>query len=77
MSRHPLPLTRPASREEQDAEEYINFIAVNAVPKIVTLDQMKTATKDDAVLQLCIEAVISGKWNENLPKQTQLKTNAR
>ena len=63
MPRHPLRSTRPASREEQATEEYINFVAVNAVPKTVTLDQMKTATKDDSVLQLCTEAVISGKWN--------------
>ena len=76
MSHHPLPSTRPASREEQAVEEYINFIAVNAVPKTVTFDQMKTATKDDLVLQLCIKAVIFGKNGmKNLLKQTLLKIN--
>ncbi|XP_041355436.1 uncharacterized protein K02A2.6-like [Gigantopelta aegis] len=51
-----------STREEKIAEEHINFIAQNIFPKALTLDEIKTATKTDSVLQRVIELIKSNKW---------------
>ncbi|CAB3993403.1 Hypothetical predicted protein [Paramuricea clavata] len=47
--RHPLP-SSPTSREERCAEEYVNFVSMHAVPKALTLQEIKEATKSDTTL---------------------------
>ena len=64
-----LPLSNQQTNEQSIAEEYINYVVANAVPKAMTLDQIEKATLTDPVLQ-CVQACISsGTW----PKQADLK----
>lgn len=70
LSRHPLPTTQATSREEKAAEQHINYIAANAVPKTMTLQEIKDATKADDCLKACMEAIRSGSW-EKIAKQSQ------
>ncbi|KAL0158778.1 hypothetical protein M9458_046854, partial [Cirrhinus mrigala] len=52
MSRHPISLdTKHNTRASKVAEEYVNFMALQATPKAMTLDEIKTETKKDAILQ--------------------------
>ena len=59
MSRHPSITTQQSSREAKVAEEYINFVTTNAVPKALSVDEIKSATKGDSSLQATIA---SQKW---------------
>ena len=63
MSRHPEK-TRLTSREEKIAEEYVNYVTNESVPKAMTLTEMKKATENDATLQAVIRAVQSGNWSQ-------------
>ena len=45
-----LPLDNQPFRERDIAEEYINYVASNAVPKALSLEQIETATAADPVL---------------------------
>jgi hypothetical protein len=62
MSRHPLP-SSPISHEERCAEEYVNFVSMHAVPKALTLEEIKEATKADTTLQAVIQAVQTKQWH--------------
>ncbi|CAB4022055.1 Hypothetical predicted protein [Paramuricea clavata] len=62
MSRHPLP-SSPTSHEERCAEEYVNFVSMHAVPKALTLEEIKEATKADTTLQAVIQAVQTKQWH--------------
>ena len=44
LSRHPLPTTERTSREERAAEQHINFVSANAVPKSMKLSEIQSAT---------------------------------
>ena len=46
-----LPLENQPFRERNIAEEYINCVTVNAVPKALTLEQIVNATEADPLLQ--------------------------
>ena len=46
-----LPLENQPFRERNIAEEYINYVTVNAVPKALTLEQIANATEADPILQ--------------------------
>ena len=50
MSRHPYGHPRATTCEQRLTEEHVHFVTVNAVPKSVTLDKIRTATRDDPVL---------------------------
>ncbi|XP_061193203.1 uncharacterized protein K02A2.6-like [Saccostrea echinata] len=63
MSRHPI-LTQKLSREEDIAEHYVKFIAEKAVPKAMTLDEVKRATNEEKTMQKAIDYVRTGKWYE-------------
>ena len=67
LSRHPLTeMFQPTTR----TEEYINFLAENAVPKAMTLNEIQKATKDDATLQTLIEIIRNRNWQSVYkPKQ--------
>ena len=64
MSRHPSPTTKPSSREEKLAEEYINLIMYHAVPRTMTLEIIETETANDTVLQQCMSALKNNNWHE-------------
>jgi len=64
MSRHPI--NAPASSHEQKlAEEYINYIAANAVPKAMTIQEVAEATKKDHTLQHVIKCLQYQKWRKD------------
>ena len=66
MSRHPLPTTSATSREEKVAEQQVNYIIANAVPKSMSLDEIKAASKEDALLTLVMKAIKSEQWHKVL-----------
>ena len=54
MSLHPSS----SQLDEQNlAEDYVNFVCTNAVPKAMTLEEIKQETKEDMELQAVIKAV--------------------
>jgi hypothetical protein len=46
MSRHPYE-SAEHFKEEKIAENYVNFIAMESVPKAMTLDEVKYASRED------------------------------
>ena len=60
ISRHPY--TSP--RRENKAEQYISYIASHAVPKSLTLEEIRHATSHNEELQRVMEAVKTGRWLE-------------
>ena len=44
------------------AEAYVNFLSDHATPKAITLDEIKSATAADPVLQLAMSAIQTGQW---------------
>ena len=46
------------------AEEYVHYIARNAVPKAMSLTQLQQATSQDPVLQQVHQSVVSGNWTK-------------
>lgn len=48
-------------REEDVAEQYVRFVANDAVPKVMNLDEVKRGTSLDKTLQKSIECVRIGK----------------
>ena len=63
MSRHPTDV-QLQSHEEIDAEEYVNFLAYESIPKTVALHGIFDAKSTDNALQLDITAVQTGRWHE-------------
>ena len=57
-----LPLPDAVQRERNIAEEYVHYIARNAIPKAMTQNQLEQATAQDDVLQQVCQSVISGNW---------------
>ena len=64
MSRHPQIRTVNISRESENAEKYVNYIAYNSIPKAMTMKELCAATEADATLQKVIKSVKSGKWTD-------------
>ena len=54
-----LPLDNQPFRERSIAEEYINYVTMNAVPKALTLEEIASATKADPILQQ-VECCLNG-----------------
>lgn len=63
MSRHVVN-TKSSSRSGKVAEEYVNFLTSEAVPKSMTLKEMREATDNDPTLSKVKEFIQSGKWYE-------------
>jgi hypothetical protein len=59
LSRHP----QMQPRCDNNAERYINYVIRNAIPKSMTLSEVKEATQQDNTLQKVIKAVQSGQWS--------------
>ena len=68
LSRHSI---QEAARPRCLAEEYVCFLAANAVPKAMTLEEIKSAVKEDKTLQCVSWLVKNQAWNEidNLPPE--------
>ena len=59
LSRHPVQL----AKSKPIAEEYVNFITSNAVPKAMTRDEIRDETNKDLTMQKLKECLHSGKWS--------------
>ena len=68
LSRHPVAIAEPTSREEKIAEEYFSYIATASTPKTMKLEETKHATAKDATLTATIEAVRTNNW-QNASRQ--------
>lgn len=62
MSRHPAANTAKSSREQQIAEEFVNYLTDKSIPKAMTLEQVINETSTDALLQDVIKAIKSNRW---------------
>ncbi|CAB4036008.1 Hypothetical predicted protein [Paramuricea clavata] len=70
LSRHPTTTKQKTTIEEKIADNYVNYIINNAVPKSMTLQEIKEATLSDTNLKKVLECLKSGKWEE---KDVELK----
>ena len=61
LSRHPHTIPK----RDNKAENYISYIVSNAVPKSLTLDEIREATALDGKLLKVMDAVKSGRWHES------------
>ena len=71
MSRHP---TNSCEECENVAEDYINFIIDESVPKNINLDEIKTCTKHDELLQYVIDSVKKNGWHKSKAKLQENRT---
>ena len=63
MSRHPYTEKNEKHfRHDKMAEEYLNFITTNAIPKTMTLTEIANATTHDDILQDVISRIFTGRW---------------
>ena len=46
------------------AEDYVNFLALHAIPKAMMIAKVQEETKADSTLQRLMEVIRSGKWND-------------
>jgi len=65
MSRHPINDTESNDRSQTVADEYINFIIDNTVPKSMTAEEIRAATDADETLQQVIKHVERGDWHKS------------
>jgi hypothetical protein len=63
MSRHPLTAIKSGDRTQKVADDYVNFVIANTIPKSMTIDEIKAATKTDSMLQKIIQIVQQGNWH--------------
>ena len=61
MSRHP---NLQATAEKYVADEYVNYDCTNAVPKAMTLQEIKVKTVKDFTLQSLIKAIETDRWTD-------------
>ena len=62
LSRHPQ-VSEKSSREELVAEEYVNFIAAESVPKAMSYAEVLAATLDDPTLSAVKELLFADRWH--------------
>ena len=58
-----LVQTKTKRAEEHVKEEYVSFLAQQAVPTEMTLSQIQEATVNDPALQTLIDFVANGQWH--------------
>ena len=61
LSRHPSCGVAPNTWQEKVAEEFVNFLAETSTPKAINLNDVKSAMKNYATLQVVMKAVQTGK----------------
>lgn len=57
-----LPLDNQPFRKRNIAEEDINYVTMNAVPKALTLEDFASATKADPILQQVKYCLNGAEW---------------
>ena len=62
ISRHPSSPAAATSEEEMIAEEYVNFIADETIPKALRREEVLEATLEDATLTAVKELQITNRW---------------
>ena len=62
MSRHPNP---QATAERNVADEYVNYVCTNAIPKAMTLQEIQAETEKDPTLQSLIKAIETDRWTDS------------
>ena len=60
LSRHP---TSGMPHKRSTAEEYVNFVAGNAIPKAMTLQEVQEASDKDPTLHVLKGLIQSGRWH--------------
>ena len=60
LSRSP----QPSTDNNQETEDYINYIANKAVPKAMTLDEIETASQTDSCLKKVRDCLTRNKWSK-------------
>ncbi|XP_037136291.1 uncharacterized protein K02A2.6-like [Syngnathus acus] len=71
MSRHPQTLHTPSITDDVDTEMHVSFIATHAVPKAMTLEEVKRETRGDPLLQHVVRIIHSGNWDGLRDNATQ------
>ena len=69
LSCHPVTNQLRTTVEERITDNHVNFIINHTVPKSMTLQEIKDATKGDVTLMNVKECLKTGKWEED----TELK----
>ena len=69
MSRHP---STAECEERNIAEDNVNYICNQAVPKAMTLQEIKLETEKDSSLQALIKAIETDVWTD--PEVQEYKT---
>ena len=64
FSRSPLRDSASSVKYSYGTEHFVNFIVTNAVPKALTLDEIISAVKDDAILTDVRQFITSGNWQK-------------
>jgi len=67
MSRHP-DVQSAIPVEDTSTELYVNYVCSNAIPKAMTLLEVKVATKQDEHLQKLIKAIETDVWTDEALK---------
>ena len=66
LSRHPT--LESVSKHAVMADEYVNLLALSAVPKAMTMSEIRRATDADKALQSLLAAIRYNMWDCNLVK---------
>ena len=62
MSRHP---NHQATAERNVADEYVNYICTNAIPKAMRLQEIQAETEKDSTLQSLIKVIKTDRWTDS------------
>lgn len=65
MSRHVPMQSRQSSREQELAEQMVQYISITSCPKPISLEEVKMATKEDKTLQTVMLALLDNQWNSH------------
>ena len=57
-----------------EVDKYLNFVTSTAVPKSFTLEDIKTAPKQDKVLQILKQTILNNEWKCMDKKQYDVET---
>ncbi|CAC5376148.1 unnamed protein product [Mytilus coruscus] len=70
MSRHPNINEANRTDHYDVAEEFVNYISENAIPKAMTIEEIALESKADTNIQYIIKAVKSGSWENSYDNKT-------
>ena len=54
-----------ATAERNVADEYVNYVCTNAIPKAMTLQEIQAETEEDPALQSLIKVIETHRWNDS------------